>query len=47
VIGIPCKPIWRTPAGLALAGPQHWGYTVDYVPIEDGLSASKAGAGAA
>jgi DUF917 family protein len=34
VIGIPCKPIWRTAAGLALAGPQHWGYEFDYVPIE-------------
>jgi DUF917 family protein len=34
VIGIPCKPIWRTPAGLALAGPQHWGYQIEYVPVE-------------
>jgi uncharacterized protein len=34
VIGIACQPIWRTPAGLALAGPGHWGYDVDYVPIE-------------
>jgi uncharacterized protein len=34
VIGIACAPIWRTPAGLALAGPQHWGYAVDYVPVE-------------
>jgi DUF917 family protein len=34
VIGIACKPIWRTPAGLALAGPRHWGYEVEYVPVE-------------
>jgi DUF917 family protein len=34
VIGIACKPIWRTPAGLALAGPQHWGYEIEYVPVE-------------
>ena len=34
VIGIACQPIWRTPAGLALAGPGHWGYEVEYVPVE-------------
>ena len=37
VIGIACKPIWRTPAGLALAGPSHWGYQIDYVPIESAM----------
>ena len=34
VIGIPCQAIWRTEGGLRLAGPQHWGYDIDYVPIE-------------
>jgi len=34
VIGIACKPIWRTPEGLGLAGPQHWGYDIEYVPVE-------------
>jgi len=40
VIGIACQPIWRTEAGLALAGPQHWGYEVKYVPIEQGAGAA-------
>jgi DUF917 family protein len=34
VIGIPCDPKWRTEAGLALAGPGHWGYDVPFVPVE-------------
>jgi DUF917 family protein len=34
VIGIPCDPKWRTEAGLALAGPSHWGYDVEFVPVE-------------
>jgi DUF917 family protein len=35
VIGIPCDPKWRTPAGLALAGPGHWGYDVPFIPVEE------------
>jgi len=34
VIGIPCADQWRTPAGLALAGPRYFGYDVDFVPVE-------------
>lgn len=34
VIGIPCTSKWRTPAGLRLAGPRHFGYEVDYLPVE-------------
>jgi hypothetical protein len=34
VIGIPCTPKWRTPAGLGLAGPRSFGYETDYVPVE-------------
>ncbi|HEY7031978.1 MAG TPA: DUF917 domain-containing protein [Thermomicrobiales bacterium] len=34
VVGIPCDAKWRTPAGLELAGPHHWGYDVEYVPVE-------------
>jgi len=34
VLGIPCFPQWRTPAGLALAGPRYFGYEIDYVPLE-------------
>ncbi len=37
VLGIPCDPKWRTPAGIALAGPRHFGYEIDYVPIEERL----------
>jgi DUF917 family protein len=33
VIGAPCDPRWRTPAGLELAGPRYFGYDHDYVPI--------------
>jgi DUF917 family protein len=39
VLGIPCDPRWRTPAGIELAGPRHFGYDVDYVPLEQRFSA--------
>jgi len=35
IIAFPCDPIWRTPAGLALAGPRAFGYDLDYVRVED------------
>lgn len=35
VIGFPCDPVWRTPAGLALAGPRPFGYDFDYVAVEE------------
>ncbi len=34
VIGFACAPIWRTPAGLGLAGPRAFGYDFDYLPVE-------------
>jgi hypothetical protein len=34
VLGIPCTPKWRTPAGLALVGPRYFGYEADFVPVE-------------
>jgi len=34
VIGIPCHKEWRTPAGIALAGPHHFGYDVPFRPIQ-------------
>jgi DUF917 family protein len=34
VLGLPCHPQWRTPAGLALVGPRYFGYEIDYVPLE-------------
>lgn len=34
VIGIPCHRKWRTPAGIALAGPHHFGYDFPYQPLQ-------------
>lgn len=34
VVGLPCDPKWRTPDGIALGGPRHFGYDLDFVPIE-------------
>ena len=34
LIGFPCEPAWRTPAGLALAGPRYFGYDIEYRPVE-------------
>ena len=34
ILGMPCAPKWRTPAGLDLVGPGYFGYNVDYVPVE-------------
>ncbi|MCX5417188.1 DUF917 domain-containing protein [Streptomyces sp. NBC_00059] len=33
VLGVPCDPRWRTPEGLALAGPGYFGYEHAYVPL--------------
>lgn len=35
VLGVPCDGKWRTPAGVALGGPRHFGYDFDYVPLEE------------
>ncbi|WP_020501390.1 DUF917 domain-containing protein [Sciscionella marina] len=34
VIGLPCHPRWRSPAGLALVGPSYFGYEHEYVPLD-------------
>lgn len=34
VVAFPCDPVWRTEAGLRLAGPAAFGYPFDYVPVE-------------
>jgi uncharacterized protein len=34
VIAFPCDAVWRTPAGLELAGPGAFGYDLPYVPVE-------------
>jgi uncharacterized protein len=39
VLGIPCHDEWKTPAGIALAGPHHFGYDVPFQPIAGTLTA--------
>ena len=39
VIGLPTlDPAWRTPKGLELLGPRHFGFDIDYVPIEERMA---------
>jgi len=35
ILAIPCDSKWRTPQGLALAGPRYFGYDLDHVPCEE------------
>lgn len=42
VFGIPCDPKWRTPEGIDLAGPRHFGYDIDYIPLEERFQVRKA-----
>ena len=35
VVAMPCDPLWRTPAGLAVAGPAAFGFPDVYRPIEE------------
>jgi DUF917 family protein len=42
VIGIPCHDEWRTPAGIALAGPHHFGYDLPYQPLAGTLVAKES-----
>jgi DUF917 family protein len=35
VLGMPCDDKWRTDAGVALGGPRHFRYDLDYVPLEE------------
>lgn len=35
MVGIPAHPMWRLPRGIEIFGPQHFGYDMDYVPIEE------------
>lgn len=34
LIALPAPPIWTTSSGLELVGPRHFGYEVDYQPIQ-------------
>jgi DUF917 family protein len=33
-IGYETSPMWRTPKGIEVLGPRHFGFDFDYVPIE-------------
>ena len=33
VVGFPCAPPWRTEEGIALLGPRHFGFDVDFRPL--------------
>jgi len=35
IIGLPAPAPWRTPAGLKVCGPAHFGYDASYIPIEE------------
>jgi len=34
IIGYPAPALWRTPRGLELFGPTHFGFDIPYQPIE-------------
>lgn len=34
MIGYDTSPLWRTPQGIAVFGPRHFGFDFDYVPLE-------------
>jgi hypothetical protein len=36
VLGIPCDAKWRSPQGLELGGPRHFGYDIEYTPLKRG-----------
>ncbi len=35
MVGIPAPSQWRTPEGIAVLGPRHFGFDFDYVPLEE------------
>ena len=41
VVGLPCFPLWRTPAGLELVGPRYFGVDTDYIPLEERYKGGK------
>jgi len=34
LVGWPNSEMWRTPKGIEVFGPRHFGFDFDYVPIE-------------
>ncbi len=45
LVSIPAPALWRTPRGLEILGPRHFGFDFDYVPIET-LQAARRSFGA-
>ncbi len=41
VVGVPASPQWRTSAGVAVLGPRHFGFDLDFVPLEERLPRSR------
>ena len=41
IVGFPNHPMWRTPKGIDMMGPRHFGFDEDYVPIEQLHGAAK------
>jgi DUF917 family protein len=35
VVGVPAALPWRNPVGVATLGPRHFGFDIDYVPLEE------------
>lgn len=42
VLGLPCDPKWRTPAGIDCVGPRYFKYDLDYLPIETRIAQAQA-----
>lgn len=42
VLAFGCDPLWRTPRGLEVAGPRAFGYSFDYVPLEEAIGGHAA-----
>jgi hypothetical protein len=34
VIGIPSEPVWRSPRAIEILGPRHFGFDIDFIPVE-------------
>jgi DUF917 family protein len=41
VIAMPCHPAWRTEKGIETVGPRHFGYDLDYIPVEQRLGGGR------
>jgi hypothetical protein len=41
VFAVPADPMWRTPQGLALTGPSHFGFDLPYRPMEELLASTR------